>query len=102
MYVCVECQLEMKPDINGVGLLQMYENGPYKLFQGDQWICPDCGNQIVAGIPLNPMAEHFEKGFRKKIADAKKRAEPLIMCWQNITQRDTAKNKGLSAEGGLD
>ena len=44
MYVCVECQAEMKCDKNEVGA----DVGHGMVYAGDRYICPVCGRKILA------------------------------------------------------
>lgn len=34
--------------------------GPYKLFVGDLYECPDCKAQVITGWSNQPLAEHFQ------------------------------------------
>lgn len=73
--VCGNCEIELKPETNGVLVIETM-NGmkPYKLWRSDLWKCPSCATEIVAGFAMEPIAEHFEKGFeqtmRREIANA--------------------------------
>jgi hypothetical protein len=67
--VCVKCHCEMRPEINGVGVLDMADWGPYQLFDADQWCCPNCHVQMVGGFGSGPIAKHFEPDFQKMVAD---------------------------------
>lgn len=77
--ICVPCQrffrqkksgyyfIEGMPSI-GHGAKRGREAGPddwrpYKLWAGDLWECPDCKAQIVSGIGLNPISEHYREDF---------------------------------------
>lgn len=63
--VCAACQLEMRPERIGVGLLDMAAFGPYHLWDADLYECPGCGHQIVAGFGDNPISRHFEDDFTR-------------------------------------
>lgn len=61
-YICVECELEMRPLKNGVFAEEHCDyDKPYKIWHCDLWQCPKCGRQILAGFGLDPVAEHFDK-----------------------------------------
>lgn len=74
MFVCVQCNRQMRPKKNGFEFLEMArmggqsaEQAPYKLWMGDLWECQDCGNQIVyTDARQSPIAEHFQPGFAKR------------------------------------
>jgi len=69
--ICVKCQVEMRPETNGVGLLDMFEEptgsrtkySPYKLWDADLYKCPTCGHEIVTGFGQNPISEHYQQNF---------------------------------------
>ena len=48
--VCVKCGLEMKPETNGVGVLDIADFGPYKIWDAHKWKCPGCKYEIVTGL----------------------------------------------------
>jgi hypothetical protein len=58
----------MRPERNGVGLLDYNSNGPYKLWDADKWRCPKCGHEIVVGFGERPVAHHFEEHFKAHVA----------------------------------
>jgi hypothetical protein len=36
---------------------------PYKLWSGDLWQCPDCGHELISGVGMGPIAEHYQPEF---------------------------------------
>ena len=36
---------------------------PYKLWVGDLWQCEGCGTEIVSGVGMGPIAEHYMEEF---------------------------------------
>ena len=58
--VCAACQVEMHPERNGVGVLDMADYGPVNLWDADLWECPKCHFQIVSGFGDSPVARHNE------------------------------------------
>jgi len=58
--VCTACQVEMYPEKNGVGVLDMADFGPASLWDADLWQCSKCGLQIVSGFGNNPISRHHE------------------------------------------
>lgn len=78
--VCVKCDCELRPETNGVGVLDMVERGreqgkdatfvhyePYELYDADLWKCPKCGMEVVGGFGYNPISAHYEADFQKMI-----------------------------------
>lgn len=74
--VCKKCNCEMRPETNGVGVLDMVnqsnheryrEAQPYELWDADLWKCPKCGVEIVGGFGSGPISSHYEDGFAQTI-----------------------------------
>lgn len=78
--ICVPCERFYRPKKNGFYFTEGKPHGasvewdgkqgkhsagwtPYKVWAGDMWECPDCGAQIVVGVPHNRIAEHYELDF---------------------------------------
>jgi len=65
--VCAKCECEMRPERNGVGLLDMFNPSdkpdlqPYQLWDADLYKCPKCGCEIVTGFGCNAIAQHWEE-----------------------------------------
>lgn len=76
--VCVKCETELRPEKNGVGLLDYYrpsdevEPKPYQIWDADLWKCPVCGIEIVVGFGDNPIDAHYNESFAKTIDGYKK------------------------------
>ena len=66
--VCKKCNCELRPETNGVGLLDMADYGPYELYNADLWKCPKCGIEIVGGFAMEPISRHWESDFQATIA----------------------------------
>lgn len=74
--ICAACNLFFRPKKNGV----YFEEGmpvssatdsgwtSYKLWVGDLWECRSCGAQIIVGVPHTPVAEHYQPGYRERVA----------------------------------
>lgn len=41
---------------------------PYKCWSGDLWECKGCGAQIVSGVGMAPMSEHYKDDWRTVLA----------------------------------
>ena len=61
--VCKRCNCEMRPETNGVGVLDIVQGRPYELWSADLWRCPGCGVEIVGGYGNVPIAAHYESDF---------------------------------------
>ena len=65
--VCARCNCELRPETNGVGVLDMNDNGAYELWDADKWKCPKCGIEIVGGFAYNPISAHYKVDFQNMI-----------------------------------
>ena len=76
--VCVTCHCELRPETNGVGILDMFspqdtlEPKPCELFDADLWKCPKCGIEVVGGFGFGPVSAHYLPDFNKHIEFYKK------------------------------
>lgn len=61
--VCVACRLEMRPEKNGIAVLDTAAFGPYQLWDADLWKCPECSMEIILGFGSRPYSAHYEEGF---------------------------------------
>lgn len=75
--ICAPCRRFFRPKKNGVFFIEgapTYNNapvglgepeswGPYKLWMGDLWECPDCHAEIIVGAGLGPVAERYMPQF---------------------------------------
>lgn len=76
--ICVPCERFYRPIKNGSAFVEGMPTGginaapgkaqpwtwkPYKLWMGDKWACPDCGAEIIVGVGMNPLSEHYLPGF---------------------------------------
>ena len=82
--ICVDCSLEMRPKHNGVTLEEMADFGSYRLVQADVWACPNCGFEVISGIGKKPVAEHFQDGYNKRVADLPR---PRYQSWANLEEK---------------
>lgn len=49
--VCVECRMEMKVLKNGIVTIYLDNNKrPYKIRNGDMWICKECDTRVLVGF----------------------------------------------------
>jgi len=78
--VCVKCKVELVPEKNGVGLVDMTRSDYYQLWRADLWKCPNCGLEIVAGFGQNPISKHCESDFPELLLHFTNRGT-LIKCW---------------------
>lgn len=79
--VCPKCQRFFRCKRNGTPFIEMRPQNnappgseapedwlPYKLWQGDLWVCRGCGAEIIVGVGLKPMAEHYQPDFDATVA----------------------------------
>lgn len=65
--VCGECHHELRPETNGVGVLDMNDNGAYELWDADKWKCPICDMEVVGGFGSDPISAHYKDNFQQMI-----------------------------------
>ena len=70
---CAKCQTYFVPMKNSVFVLETMDDGesPYKLWQADLLICPDCDHWLIAGFGFSPIAEHYQPNFDDMLKKAK-------------------------------
>lgn len=84
--VCVACGLFFKPKRCGVAWEESMPQGraedgpdarwvPYKLWMADLYECRGCRTQIIVGHGRDPIAEHYQPGYR----DARAAHLPLVI-----------------------
>lgn len=65
--VCKKCHVELRPETNGVGVLDLASFGPAQIWAADLWKCPGCGIEIVGGFGRGPISEHYEPDFETHV-----------------------------------
>jgi len=65
--VCVKCQVELRNRMSGVGVLDIAQFGPYKVWDADLYYCPSCGFEVVIGFGVHAIAHHHEEGFTETL-----------------------------------
>jgi hypothetical protein len=85
--ICVACQRFYRPHHTGrwfvegmpkPGLDGPPESGtahpenwqPYKVWNGDEWICHGCGHLIIVGVGHSPVRERYQPDFEQARAAA--------------------------------
>ncbi len=81
--VCVKCRVDMRPEMNGVGLLDMAAFGPYKVWDADLWKCPECGVEVVVGAGQHAIAHHNDGNFDKVCAGYRQRTLLIPVRFSN-------------------
>lgn len=89
--VCSLCEVEFRPFLNGVNVIEYAAFGPYKLWQADEWQCPTCGARISTGFSDVPL-RHHEPGFEKELAEIRDNPEYLRRDFENMKQREEMRN----------
>ena len=85
--LCSHCELEMRPYLNGVNVIEYAAFGPYKLWMADEWQCPMCLRKVVIGFSDKPL-RHYEPGFEKELAEVIDSPENLRRDFENFEQRE--------------
>ncbi|MES2959855.1 MAG: hypothetical protein V4792_16820 [Pseudomonadota bacterium] len=81
--VCVPCRRFFRIVKSGFYFIEGMPNGneakpgwdepekwsPYKVWSGDLWRCAGCGAEIVNGVGLAPLSEHYKSGFAQVVTD---------------------------------
>lgn len=71
--VCRKCRCELRPEMNGVGVLDMYrpadadKQQPYTVWDADLWKCPKCGIEVVGGFGRGYISDHNRPDFQRHI-----------------------------------
>lgn len=72
--ICVPCQRFYRcakndfPFIEGMPINGRREQwAPYKLWLGDKWRCEGCGHEIVVGVAREPVGEHYQSDFARRV-----------------------------------
>lgn len=65
--VCPKCHVELHPERNGVGVLDLASFGPYALWDSDLWKCPECGVEVIGGFGSGPISAHYKEDFKRLI-----------------------------------
>ena len=76
--VCPKCHVELYPERNGVGVLDMADFGPYALWDSDLWKCPECGIEVIGGFGSNPLSAHYEEDFKRLVEIHKERGTLVV------------------------
>ena len=69
--VCMKDGFELRPEKNGIFVIEMAKFGPYQIYQADLWKCENCEHEIIAGIAALPFSEHFHDNFLSQLTYAK-------------------------------
>jgi len=86
--VCSTCEVEYRPYVNGVSVIEYSANGPYKLWQADEWECPNCLQRVVTGFANEPIRSHAP-GFPVELADVLDHPELVRYDFESQEQRVT-------------
>jgi hypothetical protein len=76
--VCVDCEIELKPQDNGIYVIETASFGPYKIWSADVWVCPQCKHEVVAGFGNGPLAEHYQDKFAELLEKIKASKSRII------------------------
>ena len=77
--VCVKCEIEFRPERNGIYVKELRLDGSfYKLWAADKWKCPKCGTEITYGYGSAPIVGDWEKDAPKLLEQLEKETETVI------------------------
>jgi hypothetical protein len=65
--VCVKCECELKPEKNGVQVVEIVDGNPYQVWDADKWKCPKCGVEIMAGFGIDAWTHRGEAEFNETV-----------------------------------
>lgn len=58
------CGRFMCPKKNSVTVEELDgQQRPYKLWDADLWICPECEIEVITGFGAGPIAEHWQPDY---------------------------------------
>lgn len=82
--VCKKCEIELRPETNGVKVVEMFQDPPqpYQIWDADLWKCPKCGLEVVLGFANMPFAVHYEDDLVAIIARIKETGVPIIYDYE--------------------
>ena len=67
MPICARCEVEYRPEKNGIWLCVHADFGPYKIWSADLLKCPRCGHLLISGYGRSAVSEHYMDGFKKML-----------------------------------
>lgn len=78
--VCVKCQVELKPEHNGVKVVELFQKNEaiYKIWNADKWKCPKCKFEVVAGFGAQPLMEHYEGDIKAFLEELRVKGDEII------------------------
>lgn len=96
--VCTPCQVELRPERNGVNVIEHSDFGPYKIWFADEWKCPNCGATIIAGFANYAFSEHYENDFGTILERIQEHPDELRHDYENQSQRAQALMQRANTE----
>ena len=92
--ICVECQIEMYPHVNGCWVVYLFRGDePYKVHLGDIWRCPVCDKEVVKGIALEPILEHWKDDIKEAIRNAEQSGMIVVYVYERVVEALGAKRR---------
>lgn len=78
--ICVKCEVPMKSEHTGAIVVELFGKNAaiYRMWRGDTWRCPVCGQEIVSGFADKPFAEHFAHNCPEVLQAKKAIGSPII------------------------
>ena len=80
--ICVKCQCELRPEVNGTLVVEMASFGPYKIWKADTWRCPGCGYEVTTGFGAAPIMHHGDEHFQEDLDLEKETARKVVYDYE--------------------
>lgn len=66
--ICAQCHRFFRMSQSGIYFTETFEDGrDYKLWSGDLWECKGCGHEIISGVGMAPISEHYKQDFAETV-----------------------------------
>jgi primosomal protein N' len=101
LYMCAECQVEMRCKTNEVYVIEKATFGPCNVWSADLWQCPQCGHKTIAGFGLEPLAEHYQDRFEGILAKARDSGQYYVYQHEVKLKKEAIEREVKSVEPDL-
>ena len=99
--VCVKCEVDLRPSMNEVNVIEYSDNGPYKIWEADEWECPECHIRVIIGFGDAPFAHHSQEDFDEVLVGVVADEKHLRHDFEDQAQRATRKFNKRVLEGTI-
>ena len=92
--ICVNCQIEYRPEKNGVIVEEMAAGiGSYKIWHADLWKCPVCGHLIISSYGNKELTRHSDPDYEKRRLAEVRAADGVVYLFYDRVDSAPAKEK---------